>query len=53
MSDQENDKLILITKKLYERPRGGREMLSKLNHDALASIFGERQLFISFLALVV
>ena len=42
MSDQQNDKLILITKKLYERPRGGREMLSKLNHDALASIFGER-----------
>jgi glycosyltransferase involved in cell wall biosynthesis len=33
---------MLITKQLDRTPRGGREMLCKLNHDALASIFGER-----------
>ncbi len=33
---------MLVTKQLDPTPRGGREMLCKLNHDALASIFGER-----------
>lgn len=35
-------KVMLLTKQLDLAPRGGREMLCKLNHDALASIFGER-----------
>lgn len=35
-------KILLLTKQLDPTPRGGREMLSKLNHDALVSIFGER-----------
>lgn len=34
--------LLLLTRQLDRAPRGGREMLSKLNHDALASILGER-----------
>jgi len=33
---------MLLTKQLHHSPCGGREMLCKLNHDALASIFGER-----------
>lgn len=35
-------KVVLLTKQLDPTPRGGREMLCKLNHDALTSIFGER-----------
>ena len=37
-------KILLVTKQLVHSPRGGREMLSKLNHDALALIFGDRLL---------
>lgn len=35
-------KVMLLTKQLEASPRGGREMLCKLNHDALASIFVDR-----------
>jgi glycosyltransferase involved in cell wall biosynthesis len=35
-------KVMLLTKQFGPDPRGGREMLCKLNHDALTSIFGER-----------
>jgi glycosyltransferase involved in cell wall biosynthesis len=34
--------IMLLTKKLDPTPRGGREMLCKLNHDALTAIFGQR-----------
>ena len=33
---------MLLTKKLEKLPAGGREMLCKLNHDALHEIYGER-----------
>lgn len=35
-------RVMLFTKQLDPAPCGGRDMLSKLNHDALASLFGER-----------
>ena len=35
-------KLLLLTKQLDYAPKGGREMLSKLNHDALSVILGEQ-----------
>jgi glycosyltransferase involved in cell wall biosynthesis len=35
-------RIMLLTKQLNPAPRGGREMLCKLNHNALASILGER-----------
>ena len=35
-------KLMLLTNKLYDSPSGGRELLCKLNHDALQEIYGER-----------
>lgn len=38
---KQNGKLLLLTKQLDPAPRGGRELLCKLNHDVLASIFGE------------
>jgi len=38
-------KTLLVTKKLDATPKGGRQMLCKLNHDALSSIFG-KQLFL-------
>lgn len=34
--------LMLVTKELQESPAGGRELLCKLNHDALKDIFGRR-----------
>ena len=36
-----NGKIVLVTKRIDHAPRGGREMLSKLNHDALIMIFGD------------
>ena len=33
--------ILLITKKIHERPSGGREMLCKLNRDCLKEIFGD------------
>jgi glycosyltransferase involved in cell wall biosynthesis len=35
-------KVMLVTKKLVVSPTGGRELLCKLNHDALSGIFGSR-----------
>ena len=35
-------KVMLVTKKLQYSPSGGRELLCKLNHDALTEIYGER-----------
>ena len=35
-------KVMLLTKQLDPDPRGGREMLCKLNYDALSSLFGDR-----------
>lgn len=35
-----NPKVLLVTKKLDPLPTGGRELLCKLNYDALASIYG-------------
>ena len=35
-------RLLLITNKLHDSPAGGRELLCKLNHDALQEIYGER-----------
>ncbi|CAJ0888531.1 hypothetical protein AMST5_03885 [freshwater sediment metagenome] len=34
-------KVLLVTKKIENRPTGGREMLCKLNRDCLREIFGE------------
>ena len=34
--------VMLVTKKLQKYPSGGRELLCKLNHEALSEIFGER-----------
>lgn len=34
--------LLLVTNKLEERPRGGRQLLCKLNHDLLKEIYGSR-----------
>ena len=36
------DSLLLLTKGFEQRPTGGRELLCKLNHDALESILGSR-----------
>ncbi|MBI1867937.1 MAG: glycosyltransferase family 4 protein [Methylocystis sp.] len=33
--------ILLITKRIHERPAGGREMLCKLNRDCLRDIFGD------------
>lgn len=35
-------KLLLLTKQLHARPAGGRELLCKLNRDALKDIYGDR-----------
>ena len=35
-------KVMLLTKQLHASPAGGREMLCKLNHDALKEIYGGR-----------
>ena len=35
-------KVLLLTNKLHDSPAGGRELLCKLNHDALQEIYGER-----------
>ena len=35
-------RLLLITNKLHDSSAGGRELLCKLNHDALQDIYGER-----------
>jgi glycosyltransferase involved in cell wall biosynthesis len=37
-----NIKILLLTKKIIPFPRGGRDMLSKINHDALSTILGDR-----------
>lgn len=34
--------MLLVTKQLEETPSGGRQLLCRLNHDALQEIFGER-----------
>ena len=34
-------KLLALTKKIHPSPRGGRELLSKLNQDVLAALFGD------------
>jgi glycosyltransferase involved in cell wall biosynthesis len=36
-----NSKLLLVTRSLEAFPSGGREMLCKLNHDALSDLYGE------------
>lgn len=33
-------KIILVTQKINKKPNGGRELLSKVNHDALLSLYG-------------
>ncbi len=35
-------KVMLLTNKLHDSPAGGRELLCKLNHDALRDIYGDR-----------
>lgn len=35
-------KVMLLTNKLHTSPSGGRELLCKLNHDALKEIYGDR-----------
>ena len=35
-------KVMLLTNKLHASPSGGRELLCKLNHDALKEIYGDR-----------
>lgn len=43
--DQDNitlGKVMLVTNQLQDFPAGGRELLCKLNHDALKEIYGER-----------
>jgi len=35
-------RIMLITKKIEERPRGGRELLCKLNHDILLKLFRDQ-----------
>jgi glycosyltransferase involved in cell wall biosynthesis len=37
-----NPNVMLITKQIDQIPSGGRELLCKLNHDALQDIYGER-----------
>lgn len=37
-----NQKVMLVTKQLDQAPSGGRELLCKLNHDALKEIYGEQ-----------
>ena len=37
-----NPKVMLLTKQLNMKPTGGRELLCKLNHDAMKEIFGEQ-----------
>jgi len=37
-----NTKLLLLTKRLDSEPKGGREMLCKLNYDALSAILGKQ-----------
>lgn len=39
-----NPKVMLLTKQLDAFPTGGRELLCKLNHDALEEIYGDRLL---------
>src|SRR5260370_9260015 len=34
--------VMLVTKRLSSSPSGGREMLTKLNHDCLKDLFGDR-----------
>lgn len=41
-SDQLLPGVMLITNKIAEAPIGGRQLLCKLNHDALRDIYGER-----------
>lgn len=36
------DKVMLLTNQLQDFPNGGRELLCKLNHDALKDIYGDR-----------
>lgn len=40
--NQSNGKILLVTKTLDSSPSGGRELLCKLNHDALIALYGER-----------
>jgi glycosyltransferase involved in cell wall biosynthesis len=35
------ERILLLTKKIYDSPTGGRELLCKLNFDALKCIYGE------------
>lgn len=42
MSEHNFAKVMLLTNKLHDSPTGGRELLCKLNHDALLDIYGER-----------
>jgi hypothetical protein len=42
MSRNRAYRLLLVTNELQERPAGGRELLCRLNHDALKEILGER-----------
>jgi glycosyltransferase involved in cell wall biosynthesis len=37
-----NSNILLLTKQLQLAPKGGREMLSRLNYDTLLNIFGKR-----------
>jgi glycosyltransferase involved in cell wall biosynthesis len=37
-----NHNLLLVTKTLQVSPSGGREMLCKLNHDALSDLYGDK-----------
>jgi glycosyltransferase involved in cell wall biosynthesis len=39
-------KVLLLTKQLHSSPVGGRELLCKLNHQVLVSLYGERLLLI-------
>ena len=42
MNNIKNSKLLYLTKYIHSAPTGGRQMLSKLNHDALFAILGDQ-----------
>ena len=42
MNSDMSAKVMLLTNQLHKSPSGGRELLCKLNHDALEEIYGDR-----------
>jgi glycosyltransferase involved in cell wall biosynthesis len=45
MKSEKKTAVLLLTSKLQVSPTGGREMLCKLNHDALANIYDDQMIF--------